>query len=129
MHHVVKVKHFSAIINDYHIKGIIGRESDHMRAICQCDGRSDYNSDQPAKSLLPVRGLGVEQPQASHIDSINPTSFWLHLLTLFLLHSFTGLPSIHLPAHSSVHLIYFFPTFPLAPFHQNYYITHPGNIH
>lgn len=54
-----------------------------MHAICQCDVRrlTDYNFDQSAKSLLPVRAACKEQPQAQPIDSISPASFWLHLLS------------------------------------------------
>lgn len=57
--------------------------SDHMHAICRCDVRRlrDYNFDQSAKSPLSVRAACEEQPQAPPIDSISPTSFWLHLLS------------------------------------------------
>lgn len=59
------------------------QQSDHMRAICQCDVRRiwDYNFGQSAKSCLPVRVVWEEHPQALRIDSISPTSFWLHLLS------------------------------------------------
>lgn len=87
------------------------QQSDHMHAICQCDVRRvwDYNFGQSAKSCLPIRVVWEEHPQALRIDSICPTSFWLHLL--FPLSLLTlSLADSHPALYSSIPLL-------IHPFH------------
>lgn len=85
------------------------RESDHMRAICQCDVRGvwDYNFDQSAKS--PVRVVWEERPQAQRIDWISPTSLWLHLLSTLSFLTLS-LAASHPNLYSSIPLL-------IHPFH------------
>lgn len=57
----------------------------------------------------PVRAVWVEQPQALRIDSISPTSFWLHLLSTLPFRTLS-LAAPHPNLYSSIPL-------PIHPFH------------
>lgn len=106
---------FQEIINYYHIfNGIIGRKNTRRATTCMPSANVMWEGYEiiiliSLPNPPPVRVVWEEQPQALRIDSISPTSFWLHLLSTlpFLTLSLTA---PHPNLYSSIPLL-------IHPFH------------